>query len=215
MLYTLLSKPASVEELLPATHLQTAPAGERADVAGGARIRDLVRRRHLPSDAGGATHRRAAMSLAGGMPAHGFVSRPVYCARHTASAWCARRVNPAGVHGLLRSIQNLRAAVRAAQPRIYARLEEHRAITRLSLPDLPLPSPSASHSRTRRQASRRPTANPPRSCRRTSAIGVLTTDPIVVASTHPMDPASVRARPGRYRPRSVDAQRVERRSCGP
>ena len=115
----------------------------------------------------------------------------VYCARLTASACCARRVNSAGVHGLLRPIQNLRAAMRAARPRVYARLEEHRAITRLSLASLALAvalgvslqNASAGQTLANRQSLSLLPEN--------VGIGVITTDPIVVEFDNPMDPASV------------------------
>lgn len=122
------------------------------------------------------------------------MKRPVYCVRQTPAACRARRVkSAAGVRGLLSPFQNLRAAVRAAQPSVYARLQQHRAITRVSLATLALAvalgvslqDASAGPNRVQVQ----PTSILPESV----GIGILTTRSVTLTFDQAMDTASVDA----------------------
>jgi uncharacterized protein YkwD len=91
----------------------------------------------------------------------------------------------------LHSIQNLRAAVRAIQPRVYARLSAHRAITRLSLATLAL-AVALGVSLQNASAGHNPAASKPASLLSENVgIGILTTEPIVVTFADAMDPTSV------------------------
>jgi hypothetical protein len=105
----------------------------------------------------------------------------------------ARRVNSAEVHGLLRSFLSLGAAVRAAQPRIYAGLLQHRAITRLSLASLAL-AVALAVSLQNATVGATPSRSQAASLLPESVgIGSLTTDPIAITFADPMDPSSVAA----------------------
>jgi uncharacterized protein YkwD len=95
----------------------------------------------------------------------------------------------------LSSIPNLGASVRAAQPRISARLQEHRAITRLSLASLALAVAMGISLQNATAGSPVANANiPPASLLPENVgVGVLTTDAVAITFEHPMDPSSVRA----------------------
>src|SRR6185437_16005789 len=100
----------------------------------------------------------------------------------TATACRARRVkSAAGVHGLLRSNPNLRAALRASSPSLVAHLRRHRAITRLALAGLALAVALGVSLQDAAAGNPRPTT-----LRSTSILpesvgsGVLTTDPVTV-----------------------------------
>jgi uncharacterized protein YkwD len=122
------------------------------------------------------------------------VPTPLYCRRQTASACRARWVKfAAGVHGLLSSFQNLRAAVRATTPSIYARLQQHRAITRVSLATLAL---AVALGVSLQDAAAGPNpANAPATSILPESVGtgVLTTAPVTLTFDEAMDSASVDA----------------------
>lgn len=93
----------------------------------------------------------------------------------------------------MNSIQNLRAALRATQPSIYARLRQHRAITRLSLAALAL-AVALGVSLQDAAAGPNPAPVQPASLLPENVgIGVLTPDPITLTFEQAMDPASVEA----------------------
>jgi uncharacterized protein YkwD len=93
----------------------------------------------------------------------------------------------------LHSLQNLRAAVRATLPSIYARLQRHRAITRFSLAALAL---AVALGVSLQDAAAGPH---PAATRATSllpenvGIGVTTTTPVTITFAQAMDPVSVEA----------------------
>ncbi|HEY8177781.1 MAG TPA: Ig-like domain-containing protein [Candidatus Limnocylindria bacterium] len=119
---------------------------------------------------------------------------PVYCARLTWSAHSARWVKHAvGVLGLLSPVQRIGATVRATQPSVYARLRQHRAITRLALAGLAL---AVALGFSLQDAVAGPNPDPLTSTTILPAnigVGVVSTDAVVVSFDEPMDPASVEA----------------------
>jgi uncharacterized protein YkwD len=99
----------------------------------------------------------------------------------------------AGVHGLLSSFQNLRAAVRATQPSIYARLQQHRAITRVSLATLALAVALGVSLQDAAAGPNPANAQPPSILPDSVGTGVLTTQPVTLTFDEAMDSASVDA----------------------
>ena len=92
----------------------------------------------------------------------------------------------------MRSIQNLGAAVRATQPRISARLQEHRAITRLSLASLALAVAMGVSLQDATAGAPPANIHPASLLPENVGVGVLTTDAVAITFEHPMDPSSVR-----------------------
>jgi uncharacterized protein YkwD len=93
----------------------------------------------------------------------------------------------------LSSIQNLGAAVRAARPRITARLQEHRAITRLSLASLALAVAMGVSLQNATAGAPPANVHPASLLPENVGVGVLTTDAVAITFEHPMHAASVRA----------------------
>ena len=90
-------------------------------------------------------------------------------------------------------IQKLGAALRAAQPRIYARLRGHRAITRLSLASLALAVALGVSLQNASAGAPPANVHPASLLPENVGIGILTTDAIALTFEAPMDPVSVRA----------------------
>ncbi|HET6745500.1 MAG TPA: Ig-like domain-containing protein [Candidatus Limnocylindria bacterium] len=93
----------------------------------------------------------------------------------------------------MHSIQKLGAAVRAVQPRAYARLQEHRAITRLSLASLALAVALGVSLQNATAGAPPANVHPASLLPENVGVGILTTDAIAVTFDAPMDPSSVRA----------------------
>jgi uncharacterized protein YkwD len=93
----------------------------------------------------------------------------------------------------LSSFQNLRAAVRAMQPSIYARLQRHRAITRVSLATLALAVALGVSLQDAAAGPNPANAQSPSILPESVGTGILTTDPVTLTFDQAMDSASVDA----------------------
>ncbi len=90
-------------------------------------------------------------------------------------------------------VQRIGATVRATQPSVYARLRQHRAITRLALAGLAL---AVALGFSLQDAVAGPNPDPLTSTTILPAnigVGIVSTDAVVVSFDEPMDPASVEA----------------------
>jgi uncharacterized protein YkwD len=96
----------------------------------------------------------------------------------------------------LRSFQNLRAAVRATQPSIYARLQQHRAITRVSLATLALAVALGVSLQDAAAGPNPANAQPSSILPDSVGTGILTTHPVTLTFDEAMDSASVDANLG-------------------
>ena len=91
----------------------------------------------------------------------------------------------------MRSIQNLRAALRASSPSLAAHLRRHRAITRLALAGLALAVALGVSLQDAAAGIPRPDVRSASILPESVGIGILTTDPITVSFPQAMDAASV------------------------